>query len=99
MRLLIRDHWDDLLQNRLPRIAQKTQFPMDRIHHAMELMKRLKLKPGRDLVDAEVPPIIPDVIVDFDENLDQYIAALSDGPMPALRSIALRAGGASFFRN
>lgn len=85
VRALIRDHWDDLLQNRLPKIAQKAQMPMDRIHAAIELMKRLKLNPGRDLVDAEVPPVIPDVIVDYDENSDQYIAALSDGPMPSLR--------------
>lgn len=85
VRLLIRDHWDDLLQNRLPKIAQRTQLPMDAIHAAMELMKRLKLNPGRDLVDAEVPPIIPDVIIEYDENADQYVAALSDGPMPALR--------------
>ena len=85
VRLLIRDHWDDLLQNRLPKIAQKTQFPMDRIHAAMELMKRLKLNPGRELVDAEVAPIIPDVIVEYDENRDQYVAALSDGTMPSLR--------------
>ncbi len=85
VRLLIRDHWDDLLQNRLPKIAQKAQMPMDRIHGAMELMKRLKLNPGRDLVDADVPPVIPDVIVDYDEHSDQYVAALSDGTMPSLR--------------
>ena len=85
VRTLIRDHWDDLLQNRLPRIAQKTQMAMDRIHAAMELMKRLKLNPGRDLVDADVPPVIPDVLVEYDENSDQYVAALSDGAMPSLR--------------
>lgn len=85
VRLLLREHWDDLLQNRLPKIAHKTQWPMDRIHAAIELMKRLKLNPGRDLVDAEVPPIMPDVIVDYDENSDQYVAALSDGVMPSLR--------------
>jgi RNA polymerase sigma-54 factor len=85
VRLLIRDHWDDLLQNRLPKIAQKTQLSMDRIHGAVELMKRLKLNPGRDLVDDEVPPIIPDVLVEYDEHSDQYVAALSDGLMPSLR--------------
>ena len=46
MRLLIRDHFDDLIQNRLPKIVQKTQLPMERITAAMELMKRLKLSPG-----------------------------------------------------
>ena len=85
VRLLIRDHFDDLLQNRLPKIVQKAQMPMDRIHAAIELMKRLKLSPGRDLVDVEVPPIVPDVYVEFDEHADAYVAALSDGMLPTLR--------------
>ncbi len=85
VRLIIRDYYDDLLQNRLPKIAQKSQLSMERIHAAMELMKRLKLSPGRDLVDVEVPPIIPDVIVEYDEQSDSYVAALSDGLIPSLR--------------
>lgn len=85
VRMLIKDHFDDLLQNRLPKIVQKTQLPMERIHLALELMKRLKLSPGRDLVDVEVPPIVPDVIVEYDEHADAYVAALSDGLMPSLR--------------
>ena len=84
-RILVRDHYEDLLQNRLPKIAQKTQFSMERIHAAMELMKRLKLNPARDLVEVDVPPIVPDVIVDYDEQSDCYLAALSDGLMPSLR--------------
>jgi RNA polymerase sigma-54 factor len=85
VRSIIRDYYDDLIQNRLPKLAQKTNLSMDEIHAAMELMKRLKLSPGRDLVDVEVPPIIPDVIVDFDDQRDEYVAALSDGLMPTLR--------------
>ena len=85
VRTLIRDHFDDLLQNRLPKIVQKAQMTMDAIHAAMELMKRLKLSPGRDLVDVEVPPIVPDVYVEFDEQSDAYVAALSDGVLPTLR--------------
>ena len=85
VRALIRDHFDDLIQNRLPKIAQKTGYSMDRINAALELMKRLKLSPGRDLVEIETPPIVPDVIVDYDEHTDQYVAALVDGVMPSLR--------------
>jgi RNA polymerase sigma-54 factor len=85
VRTLIRDHFDDLLQNRLPKISQKADMDMDRIHAAMELMKRLKLSPGRDLVDVEVPPIVPDVYVEYDEHADAYVAALSDGVLPTLR--------------
>lgn len=85
VRLIIEHHFEDLIENRLPRIAQRTDLSMDRIHDAMDLMKKLNLTPGRDLVDRDVPPVIPDVIVDFDEERDQYIAALADGLMPTLR--------------
>ena len=85
VRRLINDHYDDLLQNRLPKIAQKTGLSLPAIQDAMALMRKLNLSPGRDVVDEEVPPIIPDVVVDFDEERDQYVAALCDGLLPALR--------------
>ncbi len=85
VRRLIADHYDDLLQNRLPKIAQKTGLSLEAIQEAMTLMRKLNLSPGRDVVDEEVPPIIPDVVVDFDEEHDHYVAALCDGLLPALR--------------
>ncbi len=85
VRRLIADHYDDLLQNRLPKIAQKTGLSLPEIQEAMTLMRKLNLSPGRDVVDEEVPPIIPDVVVEFDEEGDQYVAALCDGLLPALR--------------
>jgi len=82
---LITHHYDDLLQNRLPKIEQKSGMSMERIREAMLLMRRLKLRPGRDLVEEEIPPIIPDVIVEFEEASDSYVARLADGVMPLLR--------------
>jgi len=83
-RVLISDHFDDLLQNRLPKIAQDTDLSLDRIQTAMDRMRKLNLSPGKDLVDEEVPPIIPDVIVEFDEESDEYIARHASGLLPAL---------------
>lgn len=85
VRTLIKDHFDDLLQNRLPRIEQSGAMSMARIRAAMELMKQLSLSPGKDLVDEDLRPIIPDIVVEFDEAGDEYIAALSDGAVPPLR--------------
>jgi RNA polymerase sigma-54 factor len=82
---LIVDHFDDLLQNRLPKISQKSGMSLERIQTAMGLMRRLNLSPGRDLVDESAPPVIPDVIVEFDEQVDQYVASLTDGLLPTLR--------------
>lgn len=85
VRELITNHYEDLLQNRLPKISQKTEMPIARIQSALALMRKLNLSPGRDLVDEEMPSIIPDVMVEFDEQTDSYVAALCDGILPALR--------------
>ncbi|MEE2907550.1 MAG: RNA polymerase factor sigma-54 [Planctomycetota bacterium] len=85
VRRLIDEHMDDLVQNRLPRIVQETGLDMERVREAMNLMHRLDLAPGKRLVSEDVRPILPDVIVDYDEERDEYIAALCDGVIPPLR--------------
>ncbi|HMN96668.1 MAG TPA: RNA polymerase factor sigma-54 [Phycisphaerales bacterium] len=83
-RLLV-DHYDDLLQNRLPKIERDGGISMERIAAAKVQMARLRLTPGRDLVDADVPPIVPDAVVEFDEAANRYVAAVTDGRLPPLR--------------
>jgi RNA polymerase sigma-54 factor len=85
VRRLVSDHIDDLTQNRLPRIVEKTGLSMDEIKHALELMKKLSLAPARQLVNDAPPPIMPDAIVEFDEEADRYIAYLNDSRLPNLR--------------
>ena len=85
VRLLITSHFEDLLENRLPRISESSEMPMERIHAAMELMHRLKLSPGRELVSEQVQPIIPDIMVEYDEQKDVYTARMSDGTLPHVR--------------
>ncbi len=83
--MLVADHWDDFLENRLPRIEQRAHMPLARINAAREAMRRLRLAPGRDVADADVQPVLPDVIVEYDTDQDRYIAALADGSLPVLR--------------
>src|SRR5690606_38976963 len=85
VRTLIADHFDDLLQNRLPRIEQRAGMPIERIRAALDRMKQLNLSPGKDLVDQEVAPIIPDVIIEYDESIDEYLARLADDKLPLLQ--------------
>lgn len=84
-RRMIADHIDDLTQNRLPRIAEKTGFSIDQIKVGLELMKKLSLAPARRLVDESQPPIMPDAIVEHDEEQDRYIAFLNDARLPNLQ--------------
>ncbi len=84
-RLLVKDYFDDLLQNRLPKIREKSGMSLERIQAAKLLLRRLSLAPGRDLVPEEARPIVPDVIVEFDAEKDEYTARLPGHTMPHLR--------------
>jgi len=85
VRTLIENHLDDLLQNRLPRIAEKTGLSLDDIKSAMGVMRHLSLAPARRLVDEREPTITPDAIVEYDADSDHYVAYLNERRVPALR--------------
>jgi len=84
-RTILRRHWNDFLENRLPRIEQRAGLPMARIHAARDALRRLRLAPGGDVAPEEVRPIVPDVVVEYDGDRDRYVAALADGHLPVLR--------------
>jgi RNA polymerase sigma-54 factor len=84
-RRLITDHLDDLMKNRLPRVAERSGLSLAEIKRALELMKRLSLAPGRQLVDDSAAGIVPDAIVEYDPDHDRYIAYLNDTRLPNLR--------------
>jgi RNA polymerase sigma-54 factor len=82
---LIDTHLDDLIHNRIPKIAQKTGLGTEQIKRGLDQMRRLTLHPGDALVAAAPPTIVPDAIVEFDEEKQQYFAYLTDGRLPNLR--------------
>ena len=85
VRVLIADHLDDLIHNRIPKIASATGLTLEEIKTAMEHMRRLSIHPGRQLVNESPPTIVPDAIIEFDEDLDDYIVYLTEGRLPNLR--------------
>lgn len=85
VRRLIADHLEDLAQNRLPRIADKTGLSMPEINAAMEKMHLLSLAPARQLVDDPPGVIVPDAIVEYDSDSDRYVVYLNDTRLPNLR--------------
>lgn len=84
-RTIIEEHFDDLMKNRLPKIADATGLELDEIRRALEALRRLSLAPGRRLVEERNEPIIPDAIVEYDEDNDRYVAYLSDNRLPQVR--------------
>jgi RNA polymerase sigma-54 factor len=82
---IVREHYEDLLENRLPRIVQRSGLPLPAVEAARERLKRLTTAPGRDLVDDDAETVIPDAMIEYDAAGDRYVAALCDGPIPPLR--------------
>ncbi len=85
VRLLVENHLDDMAQNRLPRIAEKTGLSLEQVKEAMETMRVLQLAPARSLVEAEPSILVPDAIVEYDPEEDRYIAYLNDRRLPNLQ--------------
>ena len=85
VRRLIADHLEDLAQNRLPRIAEKTGLPMTEVNAAIDKMRNLSLAPARQLVDEPPGVIVPDAIVEYDTDGDRYVCYLNDTRLPNLR--------------
>lgn len=82
---LLRDHYAELLANRVPKIVETGEIDRDRIAAAKAVLRRLSLSPGSDLSPESEHPIVPDVIVDYVPEKDEYVASLADGSVPSLR--------------
>jgi RNA polymerase sigma-54 factor len=83
--VLVGEHFEDLVENRLPKIAKDAEMPLERVQIAKELMRRLTLWPGRELVNPDAGVVVPDVLVEYEPESDTYVAALADGVVPPLR--------------
>ena len=85
-RTLIDGHFEDLVENRLPRIAREANMDLERVQVAKDHMRRLSIWPGRELVNRDSAPIMPDVLVEYDPETDTYEAhAPKRSGLPTLR--------------
>jgi len=84
-RRLVRDHIDDLTQNRLPKVAEKSGLSLDQIRDALTLLKRLSLAPARRLAPDDNAPVTPDAVIEYDADEDRYVAYLNESRIPNLR--------------
>jgi RNA polymerase sigma-54 factor len=85
VRRLVQNHLEDLAQNRLPRIAEKTGLSLTEIKQAIEQMRYLSIAPARRLVNESTPTIVPDAFIEYDADRDRYVAYLNDTRLPNLR--------------
>ncbi len=84
-RRIIEDHLEALEKNRLPRIAKALGIDLDDVKAALAVIGRLSLHPGMDVVDRAAPAVVPDVIVEYNEDEDCYETRLARGNQRELR--------------
>lgn len=82
--ILIRDHLEDLAENRLPLIVKKTGLDIERIQLAKGEFHHLNPKPGAAFLETYVQVVSPDVVVEQDED-GKYVVRLEDDRIPSLR--------------
>lgn len=84
-RRIIEEHFEDLQKNRLPVIARSLGATLDEVKAAIRVIGRLSLHPGADLVDRGAPPVVPDIVVEYDEQADRYEVRLARANQRELR--------------
>jgi len=81
-RRLVGEFFEDMMKNRLPKIAGKAGLELDEINMGIEALRKLSLAPGRGMSAGVETAIFPDAVVEYDEDEDRYLAYLTDGRLP-----------------
>ena len=83
-RQLVSDYLREIELNHIPQIAKRTGRSVHEIKQAIASLGRLDPRPGKLIGQRAVPYIIPDAIVDLDEE-GNLIVSMLDGNSPALK--------------
>ena len=86
---LITSHLKDIEMNRFPQISRRTGKSIAEIKEAIKNISRLDPRPGLQIGRQENSFIVPDIIVEYDEENDLYTARLTSGSVPSIRINAM----------
>ena len=81
---IVRDHLEDLARKRYPQIARALGTSVERITEAASRIGRLSPNPGGDFDPTGNPYILPDVIIELDDD-GNWSARLTGEHLPNLR--------------
>ena len=84
LRVLVRDHLEDVAYNRIPVIQKATKFDIATIQDGVAALHHLDPKPGLKFAETIVQHVVPDVVVDRMDSGD-YEARLIDDWVPTIR--------------
>lgn len=71
-RALVSDHLKDLEMNRYPQISKKLGRTIEDIQAAVKRLARLHAFPGKEVGGEDVPLVVPDATIYFDEETNRY---------------------------
>ena len=83
LRAIVANHLEDAGSNRLPVIQKKTGYSLELIKAAIEQMGELNLRPGSNFSSETIPSVVPDLVVDQNEE-GEYQVRLIDDYVPHL---------------
>ncbi|MFQ5648322.1 MAG: RNA polymerase factor sigma-54 [bacterium] len=81
---ILRDHFDDFTNKRYEKIAKKMDISLDGIRAAITDITKLNPKPGEGYVLFHQNVIVPDLVVEKDEDGD-FSISMNDWNIPHLR--------------
>jgi RNA polymerase sigma-54 factor len=85
LKVLVRDHLDDIANNRIPIIHKATKFEIQTIQEAIEALRHhLDPKPGLKFAETGTQYVMPDVVVERTDD-DDYTVRLTDEWVPKIR--------------
>lgn len=82
---LVSEYMDELLQNRLPDIAEKMKCTVEEINRAVHRLSKFDTSPGLQIGRNTNHPVTADVNVEYSEDADEYTVRLADYTIPRLR--------------
>jgi RNA polymerase sigma-54 factor len=83
LRVLILNHLEDIAHNRLPAIQRRTGFDLCIIRDAIEVLRHLTRRPGARFISDNIPYVVPDILVERNED-GGYDVRLLDDWLPSI---------------
>jgi RNA polymerase sigma-54 factor len=82
---LIANYFDELQHQEFQKISRQSGYSVDQIKSAIDFIRtRMVLHPGLAIGSSQAPFIVPDVIVEYDEDLDCYKVTVPENSSPRL---------------
>jgi len=78
-RLLVDEYLREIELNHIPQIAKRTGRNVQEVKRAIERLGRLTPRPGRLIGSQPVPPIVPDAVVELDQDGNVVVKMRDDG--------------------